>query len=158
MTFTNEITEMALLTPPVRARKAEPRRSTKSGLLQALTPSGERRPERRTRTERRATPRVRVEVECEERHGNSRYYRITEDLSPFGLSTRQGLTRSVGSRVRLALYLPDDRELPVLVEAEVVGQLNAEGGMRLAFRKPSVQAVRRIHRFLAEHLRAAPGA
>ncbi len=141
---------MALITPPVRARQ-QARRTTQRSLLAALTARGDRRPERRLHTERRATARVKVEVECEERHGNSRYYRITEDLSPFGLSTRQGLTRSVGTRVQLALFLPDDREQPVLVEAEVVGALNAVGGMRLAFRKPSVQAVRRIHRFLAQH-------
>ncbi len=149
-----DFTEMLLLTPPAQVSRAEDRRSNSSSraqLLGALTPHGERRPDRREGRDRRATPRVRVEVECEERRGTSRYFRITEDLSAFGLSTRQGQARPLGTRVSLALFLPDDPKTPVLVQGQVVGPLGLEGGMRLAFRRPSAQAVRRIHRFLSEH-------
>jgi hypothetical protein len=158
MKIHSEYIKMPLLTPPVKlSRKLEDRRA-RSSLQSALTPRGERRAERRLWKERRATPRLRVEVECEEREGASRYFRITEDLSVFGLSTRQGLSRAVGTRVTLALHLPDGEQAPAVVEAEVVAQLNAEGGMRLAFRKPPVQAVRRIQRFLTGYQRLAKGA
>ncbi len=112
---------------------------------------GERRskesdPGRRSR-ERRASPRVQVELDCEERCGSSRYFRITTDLSTFGLATRQGYRHRVGTRLELLLYLPDG-EPPLSLSAEVVGAYDERGGMRLAFRNPSREAVRRIHRFL----------
>ncbi|MFZ5471627.1 MAG: PilZ domain-containing protein [Myxococcota bacterium] len=99
--------------------------------------------------ERRATPRVAVELEWEERVGTSRYFRITTDLSTFGLSARQGYAHELGTKVKLVLQLPDEVGTPIEVDAEVVGTYDARGGMRLAFRNPSVEAVRRIHKFLA---------
>jgi len=110
--------------------------------------SGERQ-ERRTFRERRASPRFPVEVECEERLGASRYFRITSDLSTFGLSTRHGWPHELGTRLQILLYLPDGQEKPVSVEAEVVGHYNTQGGMRLAFRNPKVDVLRRIHRYLS---------
>lgn len=112
--------------------------------------SGERRKEsggdRRFR-ERRASPRVQVELDCEERCGSSRYFRITTDLSTFGLATRQGYRHEVGTRLKLLLYLPDGAP-PLALSAEVVGPYDERGGMRLAFRNMSREAVRRIHQFL----------
>src|SRR5690349_17756129 len=119
MKFPSAIPAMPLITPSPRPRRD---RKSKSGLLDLLTLSGLRRNERRYGRERRATPRVKVEVEVEECEGDSRYFGITEDLSTFGLSTRQGL-RAVGSPLSLALYLPDGEPTPVFVEARVVAKL-----------------------------------
>lgn len=108
--------------------------------------AGER--ERRLRNERRATPRIEVTLDCEEQINGTRYFRVTRDLSTFGLSTRSGDRRQLGARFDLRLYLPDDAKNPVQVQAEVVGWNNEDAGMRLAFRNPSAEAVRRIHKFL----------
>ena len=104
--------------------------------------------------DRRATPRLKVELECEETIGTSRYFRITTDLSTFGLSTRQGFVYRLGKKVKLKLLLPDGQLEPLELAAEVVGHYDQGVGMRLAFRHPSVGAVRRIHKYLAA--RAAP--
>lgn len=97
--------------------------------------------------DRRAGPRVEVELDCEERLGEQRYFRLTWDLSTFGLSTRYGYSHPMGTRLDLALYLPDAAE-PVQVRAEVVGACPESKGARLAFRNPSADAVRRINRYL----------
>lgn len=99
--------------------------------------------------DRRATPRVPVELELEERVEGARYFRITSDLSPFGLSTRQGFPYHLGTRMKVLLYLPDGEGTPLELDSEVVGAYAANGGLRLAFRNPELPAVRRIHRFLA---------
>jgi hypothetical protein len=99
--------------------------------------------------ERRATPRVPIELEVEERVGPSTYIRITEDVSTFGLSTRQGHSHPLGTRLNLVLHLPDDRTCPLAVEAEVVGHYARHWGMRLAFKNLSAEAGRRLHRYLA---------
>jgi hypothetical protein len=88
-----------------------------------------------------------VELECEEQIGHSRYFRITWDLSAFGLSTRYGYPHPVGTKLKLALYLPDDPE-PVRLRAQVVGLWPENSGVRLAFRSPPADAVRRINRYL----------
>jgi len=102
--------------------------------------------------DRRAIERVPVELECEERIGKSRYFRLTSDLSPFGLCTRSGLAHPVGTQMDLHLYLPDDRRQPLHLTAEVVAAL-PDGGIRLAFKSPARTAVRRIHRFLRAQAR-----
>lgn len=102
-----------------------------------------------SKRERRATPRLAVELECEERAGGSRLFRITTDLSTFGLSTRHGHPHPRGTRLKLALHLPDEAGTPVEVDAVVVGTFDDGGGMRLAFRRPSVEAARRIHKYLS---------
>lgn len=101
--------------------------------------------------ERRASPRVAVELDFEERVEGSRFFRLTSDLSTFGLSTRTGTPHPVGTILELALYLPDET-LPVRVQAEVVAHRTHQNGMRLAFRNPSIEAIRRVHRFLMSHL------
>lgn len=105
-------------------------------------------PERRRFRERRATPRAPVELECEESNGDSRYVRLTTDLSTFGMSTKHGPTPAAGSRMCLKLFLPDEPMAPLKLEAEVLGSYDGKGGMRLRFHKPSLESVRRIHRFL----------
>jgi hypothetical protein len=91
---------------------------------------------------------VQVELECEETSGDSRYVRLTTDLSTFGMSTRHGPTPKGGTRLSLKLFLPDEPMAPLKLSAEVLGSYDQHGGMRLKFCKPSLEAVRRIHRFL----------
>jgi hypothetical protein len=98
--------------------------------------------------ERRATPRIPIELCCEERTGKRPYYRTTYDLSTFGLSTQYGHTYPLGTLLEIRLHLPDDLRNPLDLRAEVVGTRDDEAGMRLAFRQPSSEAVRRIHRYL----------
>lgn len=107
--------------------------------------------------ERRATPRIPIELCCEERLGNKPYYRTTYDLSTFGLSTQYGHTYPAGTVVELKLHLPDDLRRPVDLRAEVVGIQEETAGMRLAFRNPSSEAVRRIHRYLFARMGAVVG-
>src|SRR5512147_3297657 len=96
----------------------------------------------RRRRERRATPRVQVELCCEELSGKAPRYRITFDLSTFGVATRCGEGRAIGTELWLRLHLTDDVRHPVDVRAVVVGAHEESGGMRLAFRSPSAGAVR----------------
>jgi hypothetical protein len=128
MRLITELDRLPLLTPQPRARR-------------------ERQP-RRPR-ERRAAPRSEVQLECEERVGPHRYFRVTHDVSPFGLSTRYGYPHPVGTKLELWLYLPDDPSHPVKLQAEVVGEWPDEAGVRVAFRSPSGQAVRRISKLLS---------
>jgi hypothetical protein len=124
------------------------------GLYARLTAGA---PERRSFKERRATPRVPVELEVEETHGDSRYVRLTTDLSTFGMSTRHGPTPVTGSRLMLKLFLPDEPMVPLKLEAEVLACYDDRGGMRLKFHRPSLDAVRRIHRFLVASRNAVNG-
>ncbi len=138
---------MPLITPP--KPRAHDRRgsgeNSMAGLMERLS-RGES--ERRRFRERRATPRVTVELEVEEQQGDSRYVRVTHDLSTFGMSTRLGHTPPTGARLNLSLFLPDEPLAPLKLEAEVLGPYDDKGGMRLRFRQPSLEAVRRIHKYL----------
>ena len=127
---------MPLLTPK------PPEKLEKSGAHTALINLFEM-----TKADRRASPRQEVVLEWEEFSADGHYFRLTSDLSTFGLATRQGVPHPKGTRMRVMLHLLDD-EPPLPLEAEVLGPYNAEGGMRLAFRSPPVEAVRRIHNFL----------
>lgn len=110
-----------------------------------------------TERDRRATPRVPVELCCEDRTQRPTYFRTTYDLSTFGLSTQGGDRYRKGTRVSLRLHLPDDLRRPLDLRAEVVGTHAVTGGMRLAFKSPSPQAVRRIHRYLFASPRTGQG-
>lgn len=99
--------------------------------------------------ERRATPRVQVELECEERSGTSRYFHVTWDLSTFGLSTRYGYPHELGTRLSVFLHLPNEPSNPVEVTGEVVGRNAESGGVRIAFRNAPIDSLRKIHRFLS---------
>lgn len=141
----------ALEAARLKERRAPERRKTEPNLIERLV--SPRDADRRDERDRRATPRVAVQLECEERSEGARYFRITEDLSTFGLATRQGFPHPTGTRLQLSLHLPDvdagATPLPLELEAEVVGHYDERGGTRLAFRQPSVEAVKRIHKFLA---------
>ena len=108
----------------------------------------------RLSADRRATPRVQAEIICVERVGGTRYLRTTYDLSTFGLSTQYGHVHPVGTELDLELQLPDDQSRPVQLRAHVVGLVRRTGGMRLAFRNPSRDAVRRLHRYLFTRMEA----
>lgn len=144
---------LPLLTPSIRtpAEGRQPdRRGSRGdsllGLFQRISKGAE---ERRAFRDRRATPRVSVELECEERTTDSRYVRLTRDLSTFGMSTGVGHTPATGTRLTLSLFLPDEPLAPLKLDAEVLGPYDASGGMRLKFKNPSVDAIKRIHRYLS---------
>jgi hypothetical protein len=138
---------LPLLTPP--KPKSKDRRGSSALSLVGLTSRlRQGQPERRSFKDRRATPRLPVELECEETNGESRYVRLTTDLSTFGMSMRHGPTPAGGSRLSLKLFLPDEPMAPLKLMAEVLGGYDERGGMRLKFHRPSLEAVRRIHRFL----------
>ena len=108
----------------------------------------------RRASDRRATPRVEAEIICVELVEGTRYLRTTYDLSTFGLSTQYGHVHPVGTELDLELQLPDERSRPVLVKAKVVGHVGRSGGMRMAFKNPSRDAVlprRRNHRSVTGH-------
>ena len=142
---------LPLITPSLRTEKQQDRRGSRSdSLLGLFTRLSKGAQERRAFRERRATPRVSVELECEERtNDSSRYVRMTYDLSTFGMSTRQGHTPKKGTRLTLSLFLPDEPLAPLKLDAEVLGPYDGAGGMRMRFKNPSVEAVKRIHRYLS---------
>lgn len=147
-----QVREQALLVPrpSVRARALAHRREggSLSQSVKALLYSNPRL-NRRSGRDRRATKRFHTEVVCEETTSRgSRNYRLTWDLSTFGMSTQFGTRYATGTRVELLLHLPDDASGPVPMTAEVVGVNDDSGGMRLAFRNPPLAAIKRIHRFL----------
>jgi len=108
----------------------------------------------RLTADRRATPRLQVEIICVERFEGTRYLRTTYDLSTFGLSTQHGHVHPVGTELDLELQLPDESSRPLLLKAKVVGHVARQGGMRLAFKHPSRDAVRRLHKFLFSRMEA----
>jgi hypothetical protein len=73
---------------------------------------------------------------------------ITNDLSTFGLSISGGSTPKTGTRLTLKLFLPDEPTTPLVLDAEVLGPLGREGGVRMKFLKPDLEAVRRIHKLV----------
>ena len=144
-----EVTALPLIAPSPKQARHDRRRQERRSPLRQVLPTSAGEVERRKRFERRASRRVEVELDCEEHHGGgNRYFRVTRDLSTFGLSTRSGFPHDLGTRFSLRLYLPDGDRAPVEVQAEVVGWHTEDGGMRLAFRNPSAEAVRRIHKFV----------
>lgn len=105
--------------------------------------------ERRSFRERRATPRVAVGITLETEDQGARVMAQTFDLSTFGLSVRTGHTPAKGRVMTVKLYLPDDPTNPLVLRAEVLGAFDADGGVRMRFVKPDLDAVRRIHRLIS---------
>lgn len=105
--------------------------------------------ERRSFRERRATPRVAVGITIETEDAGTRVMAQTYDLSTFGLSVRHGQTPVKGRIVSLKLFLPDDLKAPLELKAEVLGPFDEEGGVRMKFLKPPIDAVKRIHRLVS---------
>lgn len=104
--------------------------------------------ERRNFRDRRATPRVNVGLALEAGAGERTMRLITHDLSTFGLSINGGSTPKKGTKLTLKLFLPDEPTTPLVLEAEVLGPLGREGGVRMRFIKPDLEAVRRIHKLV----------
>jgi hypothetical protein len=107
--------------------------------------------ERRNFRDRRATPRVNVGLALEAASGNAAEETmrlVTHDLSTFGLSISGGATPKKGTRLTLKLFLPDEPTQPLLLDAEVLGSLGSEDGVRVRFIKPDLEAVRRIHKLV----------
>ncbi|MDP3154611.1 MAG: PilZ domain-containing protein [Archangium sp.] len=104
--------------------------------------------ERRNFRDRRATPRVNVGLALEAGSGEETMRLITNDLSTFGLSISGGKTPKKGTRLTLKLFLPDEPATPLVLEAEVLGPLGREDGVRMRFLKPDLEAVRRIHKLV----------
>lgn len=138
------VTQLPLISPRPRGVQGV------SGLLQRLGALG--RDSAPILRERRATPRVKVEIECEERVGESRYFHVTSDLSTFGLSTRQGGPYPVGTHIQILLHLPDGHRDPVATEAVVVASFEGRDGLRLAFKKTPLESVRRIHQYVMKKI------
>ncbi len=109
-------------------------------------------PERRSRRDRRATPRVAVMLNLELENGAAggglRVVSQTHDVSTFGLAIRTGSTPALGAKVKLRIYLADDLSEPLQLEGEVLGSFDASGGARVKFLSPGGAEVRRLHRFL----------
>ena len=104
--------------------------------------------ERRNFRDRRATPRINVGLALEAGGGEETMRLVTNDLSTFGLSISGGPTPKKGTRLTLKLFLPDEPTTPLVLDAEVLGPLGREGGVRLRFIKPDLEAVRRIHKLV----------
>ena len=165
MDLLSEIKGLPLIAPPAPAVPAQAPRSKvladrragraerREGSRPPVASEGDR--DRREGRERRATPRVQCELDVEERGQGGRYFRVTRDLSTFGLCTLTGFTHPVGTRLELLLYLPDHVREPVRVGAEVVGIDRSGNGTRVAFRNPPAEAVRRIHRYLCAQAKGA---
>lgn len=105
--------------------------------------------ERRSFRERRATPRVAVGIAIETEDQGTRVMSQTYDLSTFGLSVKGGHTPVKGRIVALRLFLPDEPNAPLELRAEVLGPFDAEGGVRMKFVNPPIEAVKRIHRLVS---------
>jgi hypothetical protein len=146
MNVISEIAALPLIAPRPRQAQTADRRGAERRT--SSRPPVATESERRLRNERRAWPRQPVEVECEELVDGLRHFRVTRDLSVFGLSTRFGHPLQLGTRFELILHLPDDRARPLRLWAQVVGWNLGGAGMRLAFRQPSSEAVRRIAAYL----------
>ena len=104
--------------------------------------------ERRNFRDRRATPRINVGLALEAGAGEETMRLVTNDLSTFGLSINGGRTPKKGTRLTLRLFLPDAPTTPLVLDAEVLGPLGREGGVRMRFIKPDLEAVRRIHKLV----------
>lgn len=104
--------------------------------------------ERRSFRDRRATPRVSVGLTLEADAGAETMRLVTNDLSTFGLSIRGGRTPKKGTKLSLKLFLPDDLTAPLTLAGEVLGPLDDDGGVRVRFIKPDLEAMRRIHKLV----------
>lgn len=138
---------LPLLTPKLPQtmdRRASSGESMEKLFARIRTGDGERRSFR----ERRATPRVNVGLALEARDGDRTVRLVTHDLSTFGLSISGGRTPKKGTKLRLKLFLPDEPTDPLLLDAEVLGPLDATGGVRMKFLEPDLGVMRRIHRLV----------
>lgn len=89
---------------------------------------------------------MQLDIEAEE--GGETVVMRSHDLSTFGVGVKSGPTLEKGSRIAVRLFLPDEPTTPIELKAEVLGPFGENGGVRMKFINPPVEAVRRIHRLL----------
>ncbi|MDP1823494.1 MAG: PilZ domain-containing protein [Archangium sp.] len=138
---------LPLLTPKL-PQTIDRRSNTGEAMVKLFDRIKQGESERRNFRDRRATPRVNVGLALEAGAGEQTMRLITNDLSTFGLSISGGPTPKKGTRLTLKLFLPDEPTTPLVLDAEVLGPLGREGGVRMKFLKPDLEAVRRIHKLV----------
>lgn len=138
---------LPLLTPKL-PQTIDRRSNTGEAMVKLFDRIKQGESERRNFRDRRATPRVNVGLALEAGAGEDAMRLITNDLSTFGLSISGGPTPKKGTKLTLKLFLPDEPKAPLVLEAEVLGPLGREGGVRMKFLKPDLEAVRRIHKLV----------
>ena len=140
---------LPLLTPKL-PQTMDRRTNTGEAMVKLFDRIKQGESERRNFRDRRATPRVNVGLALEAGAGGGEETMrlVTNDLSTFGLSISGGPTPKKGTRLTLKLFLPDEPTTPLELEAEVLGALGKEGGVRMKFLKPDLEAVRRIHKLV----------
>ncbi|MDP2269943.1 MAG: PilZ domain-containing protein [Archangium sp.] len=138
---------LPLLTPKL-PQTLDRRTNTGEAMVKLFDRIKQGESERRNFRDRRATPRVNVGLALEAGSGEETMRLITNDLSTFGLSISGGKTPKKGTRLTLKLFLPDEPATPLVLEAEVLGPLGREDGVRMRFLKPDLEAVRRIHKLV----------
>lgn len=138
---------LPLLTPRL-PQTVDRRRNTGESMVKLFDRIKQGEGERRSFRDRRASPRVNVGLALEADSGDETMRLITNDLSTFGLSIAGGKTPKKGTRLTLKLFLPDEPTEPLLLKAEVLGPLGEDGGVRMRFLNPDLEAVRRIHKLV----------
>ena len=138
---------LPLLTPKL-PQTIDRRSNTGEAMVKLFDRIKQGESERRNFRDRRATPRVNVGLALEAGAGEDAMRLITNDLSTFGLSISGGPTPKKGTKLTLKLFLPDEPTTPLVLEAEVLGPLGRDGGVRMKFIKPDLDAVRRIHKLV----------
>jgi len=140
-------TTLPLLTP--KLPRIKDRRGGSASLVKLMARIQNGAPERRAFRDRRATPRVAVtiDIEADDAEGE-RVMMRTHDLSTFGVGVSSGPTPRKGSKILIRLFLPDDPTTPLELKVLVLGPFGEQGGARMKFIDPPVEAVRRIHRLL----------
>jgi hypothetical protein len=138
---------LPLLTPKL-PQTLDRRSHTGEGMVKLFDRIKQGESERRNFRDRRATPRVNVGLALEAGAGEETMRLVTNDLSTFGLSISGGPTPKKGTKLTLRLFLPDEPTTPLVLDAEVLGALGRDGGVRMRFIKPDLVAVRRIHKLV----------
>lgn len=138
---------LPLLTPKL-PQTVDRRSNTGESMVKLFDRIKQGEGERRSFRDRRASPRVNVGLALEADSGDETMRLVTNDLSTFGLSISGGKTPRKGTRLTLKLFLPDEPTEPLVLEAEVLGSLGENEGVRMRFLNPDLDAVRRIHKLV----------
>jgi hypothetical protein len=130
--------------------RTKDRRGGSGSLIKLMARIQSGAPERRAFRDRRATARIAVTIDIETHDSEGeRVVMSTHDLSTFGVGVSSGPTLKKGSKIRIRLFLPDAPTTPLELNALVLGPFGDQGGVRMRFINPPVEAVRRIHRLLS---------
>jgi uncharacterized protein (TIGR02266 family) len=98
-------------------------------------------------SDRRAHPRIAVELWVDERHGSATYFQHAADLSLGGMFLGGTIPHPAGTVVNLEFRLPG-ADTPVRVRAEVVGEAAEPLGMHLRFVELSDATRDQLARFI----------